>query len=157
MCDKVHVRPQLCAVLARKLCWRKLFMYNVIIIAEKFLKFPREFATYSVAEWVWPPVQTFIPCGTWPQWRKWHRTTAEKEWGRWDLWPLRRVVTRALSWLVVLYLNLKPDFLSLQVITSFSVFLFPVLLLFTSFYSFFCSSIKDNDGIFWLDYVLYIT
>lgn len=80
------------------LCWRTLFMNIVIIIAEKCCEW-RESAAHGVWDWLWPLVRTRIPCGTWPQWRKWHRTLAEKEWGRCDLWPLREVVTRTLSWL----------------------------------------------------------
>lgn len=97
-----------------------------------------------VLDWVWPLVRTWIPCGTWPPWRKWHRTTAGKEWGRCDLWPLREVVTRALSWLGMLYLNLKPDCLGLhgpvtELVQNSRAFLFFLYFLF----SFFCASIHN--------------
>lgn len=54
------------------------------------------------------------PLWDWPLWRKWHRAGAEKEWTRWDLRPLKKVVTRTQSWLGMLYLNLKPDCVCLR-------------------------------------------
>ena len=54
------------------------------------------------------------PLWDWPRWMKWHRAATEKEWPSCDLWPLGKVITRTLSSVVMLYLNLNPACLSLH-------------------------------------------